>query len=49
MLLHYKAEVNLQDNDGNSPLHLATSHGHEDVRLTFLFKDQNVKQQITDV
>ncbi len=36
MLLHYKADVNVQDNDGNSPLHVATSHGHEDVRaITF--------------
>ena len=31
LLLHYKAAVNLADNDGNTPLHLCTANGHEDV------------------
>ena len=34
MLLHYKADANVQDNEGNSPLHVATSHGHEDVSFS---------------
>ncbi len=37
MLLHYQADVNIQDSDGNTPLHLSTSHGHEDVSLLFLY------------
>lgn len=36
LLLHYKAQVNLQDNDGNSPLHLATANGHAEVRETLI-------------
>ena len=37
MLLHYQADVNIQDSDGNTALHLSTSHGHEDVST--LLKD----------
>lgn len=32
MLLHYKADVNAPDNDGNTPLHLCTANGHEKVK-----------------
>ena len=32
LLLHYKSDMNLQDNDGNSPLHLACANGHEEVK-----------------
>ena len=33
LLLHHKASPNLQDNEGNTALHLATLHGHEDVSI----------------
>ena len=32
MLMHYKADVNAPDNDGNTPLHLCTANGHEKVK-----------------
>lgn len=32
LLLHYKANTEAQDNNGNTPLHLACMYGHEDVR-----------------
>ena len=38
LLLHYKASVNLQDTDGNTPMHLATIHGHEDVSIESVSK-----------
>lgn len=31
LLLHYKASTEVQDNNGNTPLHLACTYGHEDV------------------
>lgn len=31
LLLHYKASADVQDNNGNTALHLACAHGHEDV------------------
>lgn len=31
VLLHYKADINAPDNDGNTPLHLCTANGHEKV------------------
>lgn len=31
LLLHYKASPEVQDNNGNTPLHLACTYGHEDV------------------
>lgn len=31
LLLHYKANADAQDNNGNTPLHLACMYGHEDV------------------
>ena len=33
MLMHYKADVNAPDNEGNTPLHLCTANGHEKVKL----------------
>lgn len=33
LLLHYKASTDVQDNNGNTPLHLACSHGHGDVSV----------------
>lgn len=33
LLLHYKASTDVQDNYGNTPLHLACAHGHEDVSV----------------
>uniref|UniRef100_A0A3B5L401 Uncharacterized protein n=1 Tax=Xiphophorus couchianus TaxID=32473 RepID=A0A3B5L401_9TELE len=33
LLLHYKANTEAQDNNGNTPLHLACMYGHEDVLL----------------
>ena len=30
--MHYKADVNAPDNDGNTPLHLCTANGHEKVK-----------------
>ena len=35
MLFHYGANINAADNDGNTPMHLATANGHEKVRLFF--------------
>ena len=36
--MHYKADINAPDNDGNTPLHLSTANGHEKVkRGAFLF------------
>ena len=32
VLMHYKADVNAPDNDGNTPLHLCTANGHEKVK-----------------
>ena len=29
--MHYKASAEVQDNNGNTPLHLACTYGHEDV------------------
>lgn len=34
LLLHYKANTDAQDNNGNTPLHLACMYGHEDVSST---------------
>lgn len=34
LLLHYKASPEVQDNNGNTPLHLACTYGHEDVSGT---------------
>lgn len=34
LLLHYKASTEVQDNNGNTPLHLACTYGHEDVSVT---------------
>ena len=31
VLMHYKADINAPDNDGNTPLHLSTANGHEKV------------------
>ena len=31
LLLHYKANTDAQDNNGNTPLLLACTYGHEDV------------------
>ena len=31
LLMHYKASAEVQDNNGNTPLHLACTYGHEDV------------------
>lgn len=37
--MHYKADINAPDNDGNTPLHLSTANGHEKVkRGAFLFR-----------
>ena len=41
LLLHYKAQVNLQDNEGNTPLHLATANGHAEVRSSLLIIHTN--------
>ena len=30
--MHYKADVNAPDNDGNTPLHLCVANGHEKVK-----------------
>ena len=30
--MHYKADINAPDNDGNTPLHLSTANGHEKVK-----------------
>lgn len=38
VLMHYKADVNAPDNDGNTPLHLCTANGHEKVRNFFSFQ-----------
>lgn len=35
-MLHCHADMNLQDNDGNTALHLATANGHEEVGI-FLY------------
>ena len=32
MLIHYGGSINASDNDGNTPIHLATANGHEKVR-----------------
>lgn len=32
VLMHYKADINAPDNDGNTPLHLSTANGHEKVK-----------------
>lgn len=38
VLMHYKADINAPDNDGNTPLHLSTANGHEKVkRKVFYF------------
>ena len=31
LLLNWHVRVNVQDNEGNTPIHLATGNGHEDV------------------
>lgn len=31
LLLHYKANADARDNNGNTPLHFACMYGHEDV------------------
>jgi len=36
LLLHYKASTDVQDNNGNTPLHLACTYGHEDVSNCFV-------------
>ena len=33
--MHYKADVNAPDNDGNTPLHLCTANGHDQVNEQF--------------
>ena len=35
VLMHYKADVNAPDNDGNTPLHLCTANGHEKVMKNY--------------
>ena len=45
--MHYKADINAPDNDGNTPLHLSTANGHEKVKENvFLFR---IEQQIIDL
>ena len=38
--MHYKADVNAPDNDGNTPLHLCTANGHEKVKKSTLSECQ---------
>ena len=37
VLMHYKADINAPDNDGNTPLHLSTANGHEKVKKNRVF------------
>nr|KAF6406062.1 ankyrin repeat domain 27 [Molossus molossus] len=39
LLLHYKASADVQDNNGNTPLHLACAHGHEDCVKALVYYD----------
>ncbi|GAA6214593.1 ankyrin repeat domain-containing protein 27 isoform X1, partial [Lates japonicus] len=39
LLLHYKANTDAQDNNGNTPLHLACMYGHEDCVKALVYYD----------
>lgn len=39
LLLHYKASTEVQDNNGNTPLHLACTYGHEDCVKALVYYD----------
>ncbi|XP_010783505.1 ankyrin repeat domain-containing protein 27-like [Notothenia coriiceps] len=39
LLLHYKANTDAQDNNGNTPLHLACMYGHEDCVKAMVYYD----------
>ena len=41
LLLHYTADILAQDNDGNAPIHLCCSNGHEEVGQQFLQDSSN--------
>ncbi|TKS73793.1 Ankyrin repeat domain-containing protein 27 [Collichthys lucidus] len=42
LLLHYKANTDAQDNNGNTPLHLACMYGHEDVIFVSVLRMANL-------
>lgn len=37
--MHYKASTDVQDNNGNTPLHLACTYGHEDCVKALVYYD----------
>ena len=43
-LLESRAAVNKADDDGMTPLHSASAHGHEDVVMTLMDYNANVNQ-----
>jgi len=45
--MHYKADINAPDNDGNTPLHLSTANGHEKVKRNVCFF--RIEQRIIDL